>query len=175
MASRIGQMSGRAILLAALFLAATAPFLNAGSKGILDPEEVITVDELRGLQEKKTELILFDARSQKSHETARITGAVLPLTDDFYQQMELFRQNLISAPPDRQAALKEGMQRYPKDTRIVTYCNRDCQASTVLLLELKRLGFKNVQAMEEGFEAWQEKGYPTVSGLSPSEGRADLL
>lgn len=130
----------------------------------LRKDELISVDELRDLQIKQTDFVLFDARARRSYQTAHIEGAVLPLTSAYYTQDELFRNKIIASAPDRAKALSEATQNYSKDTPIVTYCNRNCSASTVLLLDLKRLGFMNVRAMEDGMQAWEEKNYPMAVG-----------
>ena len=104
----------------------------------LSPEERISADELRDWQLKNVEFVLFDARNMKSYVTGHIQGAILPLTPEYYRQDDLFRNGIIASPPDRDRALAEGTQKYSKETRIVTYCNRNCNASTILLVQLKR-------------------------------------
>jgi rhodanese-related sulfurtransferase len=136
---------------------------KAQSVSVLSPEEAITPEELKGLMDTRADLIVFDARARRSYNAGHIQGAVLPLGDEFYRQHELFEQKIISTAPDRARALAEAVKEVPKDKPIVTYCNKDCSASVSLLLELKRLGFTRVQAMEAGFQAWEEKGYPTAS------------
>ncbi len=126
----------------------------------LPASESISVDELRAEQKAGKQLKLFDARDRRSYEKGHISGASLPLARDFYAQQELYDTQVISVAPDRNAALAEAMKDTPKDTAIVTYCNVDCQASVHLLLSLKSLGFSHVRAMEEGFQAWETKGYP---------------
>ena len=54
----------------------------------------------------------------------------------------------------------EWMKSYPANQPVVTYCNSNCHASATLALRLKQLGFTNVRSMEEGIQAWQQKGYP---------------
>ncbi|MEI8344683.1 MAG: rhodanese-like domain-containing protein, partial [Candidatus Omnitrophota bacterium] len=49
---------------------------------------------------------------------------------------------------------------YAKDVQMVTYCSDGCQAGVVLLFTLKRLGFKNVQVLDGGLQAWEQKGFP---------------
>ncbi|MBI4353580.1 MAG: rhodanese-like domain-containing protein [Candidatus Omnitrophica bacterium] len=126
--------------------------------------EILSAEELRALQRKGTALLLFDARGRKPYEIAHIEGAVLPLSIDYYRDAELFKAGILSSQPDADRELAQAMRQYPKDTAIVTYCGRDCQASTVLVLKLKELGFTNVKAMKEGIEVWEERGYPVVSG-----------
>ena len=132
----------------------------------LSQEERISVDELRDWQLKKVEFVLFDARGKKSYTTGHIQGAILPLAPEYYRQDDLFKSGIIASPPDRDRALAEGTQRYSNETQIVTYCNRNCNASTILLVQLKKLGFRNVKAMEGGTQVWEEKGCPMDKGIS---------
>lgn len=125
-------------------------------------EELIQADTLKSLMDKKTKLVILDARSKKSYDEAHIQGALLPLTKDYYEKEELFRVGILPAAPDRDKDLAEAMKQYPKNSKIVTYCNDDCQASSVLLLQIKRLGFSDVHALDEGFQTWESKGYPVT-------------
>ena len=126
----------------------------------LPESERISADELRSEQMAKKDLVLLDARDRKSYEDGHVAGAKLPLSENFYRQQGLYDTQITSTAPDRNAALAEAMKDTPKEAAIVTYCNTDCRASVHLLLSLKSLGFSNVKAMEEGFQAWEAKGYP---------------
>ncbi len=161
------RVLGGLILFAAAMWMPAAGFAS-GELDSLAKDEIISTNELRRMQLQKKDFVLFDARSQSSYNSSHIAGAVLPLTSDYYMQEELFRNKIISAPPDRSKVLVEAMKRYSKDSPVVTYCNRHCSASVVLLFELKRLGFKNVRALKGGTQAWEEKGYPLEAdaGLS---------
>lgn len=130
------------------------------SKHGLFPEELISMKELRKKQIKNDKFILFDARGKNTYDTGHIKGAILPLGMDYYQNEELFRAGIIKSPPDRDKTLVESMKKYPKDFPIITYCNDNCEAGAVLLLQIKRLGFTDVHALEEGFQSWQASGYP---------------
>ena len=129
----------------------------------LFPEEVITLKELRNKQILHEPFILLDARGKKSYDEAHIEGALLPLSKDYYEQEELFRAGIIKALPNRDKDLARKMVQYPKNTPVVTYCNDHCQASVVLLLQMKNLGFANVRVLEEGIQSWQAAGYPVKS------------
>ena len=153
-----------ALLGLAVWSAAAAPAV-AESKALshgLYPEELISAKELRALQKKKSDFILFDARSPRSFEDGHIAGAVLPRSKDFYERTQLFEKGIVRTPPDQDEGLKEGVKDIPRDKAIVTYCNEHCSASSVLLFKLKGLGFKNVRSMEEGYQAWEAKEYPVV-------------
>lgn len=168
---KIKRVLGGVILFAAAMGMPVAGFATGELDG-LAKDEIISVDELRQMQLRKEDFALFDARGRSSYNSAHIAGAVLPLSFDYYRQEELFRNQIISSPPDRSKVLAEAMKYYSKDQPIVTYCNRNCSASVVLLFELKRLGFKNVRALEGGTQAWEEKGYPLEVGTGLS---ADLV
>jgi rhodanese-related sulfurtransferase len=129
--------------------------------GGLTDEEVISVDALKDKILRQDKFILLDARSKRSFDQSHIPGAALPLTDEYYRKEDLYAQGKITQLPDRREALAQSMRRHAKDTLIVTYCGDHCQASAVLLFDIKELGFKNVRAMTPGFQTWLEKGYPS--------------
>ncbi len=148
------------LVLAALFC---APAFAEGPKAVngLFPDEILSADQLKAMIDRKEKFLLFDARDKRSYDSAHIDGAVLPRGDEYYRQEELFRQGLVkSLRPDD--ALKAEMAKLPKDTPIVTYCNANCHAASVLALQIKGFGFTNVRSMEEGIQAWERKGYPVV-------------
>lgn len=153
-----------ALILAAAFIAAPvwAVEITTSPSTIrqLTSDEKITADELNNKLKAKEKIIVFDVRGKKSYDAAHISGAKLPLGPEFYNQMELYKMGMIPAQPDHIAALKTSLDGIPKDQPLITYCSRNCKASTYALFDIKKLGFTNVRAMEEGIEVWQEKGYP---------------
>ena len=169
MKSRTGKIG-----LAALWIMMTAVFPAVWAEGELktqapaaklpNPSEVITPEELRDLQLKAVDFILWDARNKGNYEESHIQGATLPLPDAFYNQTELFAKGLSPNRPDPVVALQEAVRDIGREKQIVTYCSRNCPASHTLLVQLKTLGFINVRSMEVGIQAWQEKGYPVVIG-----------
>ena len=134
----------------------------------LTADEIISADSLRKLQTDHADFLLFDARGKKSYDEAHIEGAVLPLKADYYSQEEANRTSGSLTPLDPEAALTEVMSLYPKDKWIVTYCNSNCKAAAALLMKLKSHGFTRVQAMEEGIQGWESKGYPVVRAAASS-------
>jgi rhodanese-related sulfurtransferase len=135
--------------------------------GGLLPGEVISMEEVMKLKEKREYFLLLDARGKRNYEAGHIVGAKLPLTKTYYQQEDLFKDAIIKDPPNTEAALEESMKKYPKGMTIVIYCSDECHASAVLLFKLKKLGFTNVRAMVPGYQSWQRKGYPVTQKLIP--------
>lgn len=85
--------------------------------------------------------LFADARSRRAFEAARIAGAV------------------YSPAPDGQ---DEGdpVAGRPKDTRVVTYCSCPHHLSTLRGSTLIRNGYAHTYAIDEGFRAWRDAGYP---------------
>ncbi|GEM_PF-3117916 len=129
----------------------------------LTPDEIITADDLRKEMLANPKLELYDARGKADYDKLHIEGAKLPLPAWFYSDLALAKEKVLQTPPNPDRALEQSMAGKPKDTPLVAYCNRDCKASAALLVKLKNQGFTNVRAMEEGLQAWEEKGYPTAS------------
>ena len=164
---------------AGLFLSRSLPAgfcENGPSKaypiGGLAEDEVISMDALRQKQLDHDRFLLIDARSKKSYDEGHLEGAILPLTADYYKQEELFRLGIIPESPEKEKALAEAMRVYPKDMPIITYCNDHCQASAVLVYKLKKLGFRDARAMEEGYQSWEKK-FPSSAHSSPPQNPAD--
>ena len=134
----------------------------------LDPKEIISMEELRDLQVKKTTIVLYDARSLDAYGVGHIEGATLPMPPIYYQEKKLLAAGVISKPFDYSDSLVEAMKGRPKDTMIVTYCNSNCKASANLLRQLQRLGFNNVRSMEEGYQSWEKAGYPVSKPVKPA-------
>ena len=137
---------------------------DKGSKSslTLSEEELITKEELRQMQVENSKFTLFDARGKSSYDSGHIIGAILALPNEYYIQKELLEQGLLKQPMDYHQTLAKAMERYPKNADIVTYCNANCKASASFLKQLQALGFTNVRAMEEGYQAWDDAGYPVV-------------
>jgi rhodanese-related sulfurtransferase len=133
---------------------------ESATKDGLFPDELVSTEVLLEKINSKEPFLLFDARSKRSFDESHIMSARLPLTEEYYRQEDLFKDGIIKSPPDRAEALKTAVASIPRDTPIVTYCNTGCHASSVLVLQLKQLGFTQAKAYEDGFQAWQQKGHP---------------
>jgi rhodanese-related sulfurtransferase len=69
---------------------------------------------------------------------------------------------------------------WPTDALIVTYCGCPHHLSSMRAAALIDAGYENVAALDEGFWAWQDEGYPVAGGrpdyeppLRIVEGRTD--
>jgi rhodanese-related sulfurtransferase len=162
-------MAERPLKTLALILALAASFAATPAFAVADNDELtaqerISSNDLYKLMRDVPGVVVFDARGKRDYDALHIEGATLPLPLQYYNDAELFKEGVLPKAPDMESSLAESMKAYPKGTRIVTYCNRDCPAAARLLRILNRFGFTNVQAMEEGVQAWQELGYPSVAG-----------
>ena len=53
------------------------------------------------------------------------------------------------------------MGKFPEDQKIVVYCfDADCPSSERLASEMKFMGYDNVMIYEDGWDTWQNMGYP---------------
>jgi rhodanese-related sulfurtransferase len=85
--------------------------------------------------------VYADARGQTAYENARIAGAV------------------HSPAPDGQAA-GDPLADLDSETRIITYCGCPHHLSTLRAATLIQNGHVHAYAIDEGFRAWYEAGYP---------------
>lgn len=126
-------------------------------------EGSISFEDVYQMSRRKEKFILFDARPKSEYDKQRIAGAKLPHSKEYYQAEKLFKENITRERPDFAVFLKRSLASLPKDTRIVTYCNKRCSLSKTLKNEIQALGFKHVQWMDGGIDSWREKGYPLES------------
>lgn len=132
--------------------------------GDLDSRDIISIEELKELMNKKANILLFDAREKVVYDQGHIEGASLPMPLVYYQEKQLLATGVIGKPFDVDESLAEKMKDTPKEFLIVTYCNSNCGASANLLRRLQRLGFINVRSMKDGYQAWEKAGHPVVIG-----------
>ena len=132
--------------------------------GDLDSREIISIEELQELMNKKANILLFDARGKAAYDQGHIEGATLPMPLAYYQEKQLLAAGVIGKPFDVDGSLSDKMKDTPKESLIVAYCNSNCSASVNLLRRLQRLGFTSVRSMEEGYQAWEKAGHPVVIG-----------
>lgn len=89
----------------------------------------------------RREARVVDARAEAAHDVAHVFGAVL------------------SPAPDGRDA-RDPVADWPTDDRIVTYCACPHHLSTLRAANLLNDGYERVYAIDEGFTAWRERGYP---------------
>jgi molybdopterin/thiamine biosynthesis adenylyltransferase/rhodanese-related sulfurtransferase len=98
----------------------------------------ISIHDVRKMMNNGRRLVLLDIREKQELETGYIRGAVfIP-----YDQVEKKIEDLIK----------------DKDVPIIVYCGfgiKSLDAGRIL----KRLGYKEVYTMKEGFEGWRASGY----------------
>lgn len=90
-----------------------------------------------------------DARSRTAYEKAHVAEAVL------------------SPAPDGQES-NDPVTELPSDARVVTYCGCPHHLSTLRGASLIRDGYVHTYAIDEGFRAWVEAGYP-IDGEAAGE------
>jgi molybdopterin/thiamine biosynthesis adenylyltransferase/rhodanese-related sulfurtransferase len=99
----------------------------------------VTIDEVKGMLERKEALQLIDVREADEYEAGRITGAkFIPRG---------FLESRIEAAVGR-------------DEKVVLYCaggNRSALAAK----SLQELGYTNVLSMGGGYNRWHDRGLPT--------------
>lgn len=100
------------------------------------------------------EAVFVDTRSETAFEQSRIEEAVL------------------SPAPDGQES-NDPVEELSTDRRIVTYCGCPHHLATLRGAALIEAGYSNTYAIDEGFHAWQDAGYP-LAGTDASE-RLDLF
>lgn len=117
------------------------------------------VAHVYGSYEKDDDLLVLDARSATAYNQSHIEGAKLS--------------------PANAPEFDHPTTGIAKDRRIVTYCTCPHHLSTARAAELYEEGFETVYAIDEGFGAWVENGYPTAGAGSAKpvsytiEGRTD--
>lgn len=100
---------------------------------------ILGFEELKGMLEENKPLSILDLRDRDSFEHEHIEGALcVPLME-----------------------LSDAEQLLQKDREVVVYCDRSrCDICPAAAEELEKMGFRQVEILEEGFEEWKEKGGP---------------
>lgn len=108
---------------------------------------LVPVDDARSWHEE-TDTEFVDARGSEQYQRAHIIGATLSSARRVKNWSEP-RQNDPTAD-------------WSEDQRIVCYCRCPHHLSSLRAGELISKGYQNVYAIDEGFGAWIDKGYPTT-------------
>lgn len=107
---------------------------------------VLSSEQLKEqLDSKSAGLVLIDARSALEYQEAHILGAVsIPLS-------LLEKDNSVLT--------------YPKDARLVFYCNGvKCGKSGKSALIARSMGYEDISIYADGMPVWEEKGYALFTG-----------
>jgi cytochrome c oxidase cbb3-type subunit 3/ubiquinol-cytochrome c reductase cytochrome c subunit len=108
----------------------------------LTKNRYVSVNEVYKAYAAGKSFILLDARPHSDYLNDHITGAVsIPFYD-----------------------VKKELGRLPKTLWIITYCACPHAMSGKAADTLKAAGYNKVGVLNEGFYAWEDKGYPTESG-----------
>jgi len=87
----------------------------------------------------KKEALFIDARPREFYEKIHIKGA-------------------INIPPEKVDLISK--MNLPKDKTIIVYCERRCDLSKELAMELYSLGYDNVHYLKGGIDVWISDGLP---------------
>lgn len=102
----------------------------------------------------RTEARFVDARGLTQYKHSHIYGGVLSTA--------------------QQKSTGGGIEGWPTDDRIVTYCGCPHHLSSVRAAGLMKAGFSRVYAIDDGFGAWAERGYPMGGTTFTSESQSDI-
>ncbi|MDX1661551.1 MAG: rhodanese-like domain-containing protein [Gemmatimonadota bacterium] len=114
------------------------PFTKTGAGDF----QWVTPEDVRAYQVAGNDLLLVDTRPTSAYEKERIEGAV-------------------AVPPER----IEAVDSLPSEPWVVLYCS--CPDDAMAMAVFRHAfdgGRQNMAILEGGFPAWEEAGYPTVSG-----------
>ena len=106
----------------------------------------ITIEEVKAKLDADSNIVVIDSRSKDDYERSRIVGA-------------------ISIPLDDMAEPYSHLDHYDE---IITYCTwLDEEISARAAQKLIKAGY-NAKAIEVGFEAWEDAGFPVEESDSES-------
>ena len=109
--------------------------------GIIHKREVQTLNEAKKLYDKN--YLFIDARDLHSYNEGHIKGAI---SFPYYEFDKLFDKFI---------------DKYPLDTKMVTYCNgRECRDSVILAEFFYDAGYENIYVFIDGFPLWQKQNLP---------------
>jgi len=112
---------------------------------------LVPVDESHTWHQE-TDTKFVDARGQRQYDEAHITDAVLSSA----RRVEDWSKSRQVDPTDE----------WSQDQRIVCYCRCPHHLSSLRAGELISEGYEDVYAIDEGFGAWMDNGYPTTGSGS---------
>ena len=101
----------------------------------------VTVEDVRGMQERGTKFIFVDVREDSEWDAGRATGSI-------HLGKGIIERDVEGAIPD-------------KDAEIVLYCGGGFR-SALAGDAIQKMGYRRVKSMAGGIKAWRDRGYPTV-------------
>jgi rhodanese-related sulfurtransferase len=109
---------------------------------------VPVADAIKWFQDE--DAVFADARSRTAYEKAHVTDAAFSPAPDGQQQGDPIEER-------------------PTDTRIVTYCGCPHHLSSMRAASLIDAGYANTYALDEGFQAWYDRGHPVEGSAIDTE------
>lgn len=103
---------------------------------------------------RRAEARFVDARGLTQYKRSHIYGSVLSTA--------------------QQESKGGGINGWPKDARVVTYCRCPHHLSSLRAAGLQKAGFSQVYAIDEGFGEWSERGYPMGGTEFKSGSQSDI-
>jgi rhodanese-related sulfurtransferase len=106
-------------------------------------EGLISIEELKASMAGQ-DVFIIDARAETAFHDGHITGALNVPYDRFTEYYDFLLSSI------------------PMDATVICYCwSPTCDFSDQLAQELRFMGYTNVLICREGWDAWQEAGYPS--------------
>jgi rhodanese-related sulfurtransferase len=106
-------------------------------------EGLISIEKIKQAMSDPA-IIIIDARAETAFNDGHISGAINVPYDRFTEYYDFLLASV------------------PMDATVICYCwSPTCDFSDQLAQELRFMGYTNVLICREGWDAWQEAGYPS--------------
>jgi rhodanese-related sulfurtransferase len=116
---------------------------STGAAGLDPAEDFVTIEQVKQALDDPSTFII-DARADKAFDDGHISGALNVPYDRFPEFYDYLMANI------------------PMESTVICYCwSPTCDFSDQLAQELKFMGYTDVLIFREGWDAWQEAGYPS--------------
>jgi rhodanese-related sulfurtransferase len=140
-------------------------FADQPTRPVVDPDSFETLDvngetvrlapiDIVERWYRRGEIRVVDARGLEQYEQAHVYGAVLS--------------------PAQRDSVGGGIDGWPSDDRVVTYCRCPHHLSSIRAAGLQKAGFEEVYAIDEGFGVWAERSYPMAGRAFTSDNQASV-
>jgi rhodanese-related sulfurtransferase len=101
----------------------------------------ITIDEVRGMQNRGESFIFVDVREDSEWDAGRAAGSI-------HLGKGIIERDVETAIPD-------------KNAEIVLYCGGGFR-SALAGDALQKIGYRRVKSMAGGIKAWRDRGFPMI-------------